>query len=61
MHTLATHKASVSDNSAHIIMLTISNVESTKRPELLALAVRPVTHSGVRSEASVASMAALLP
>ena len=61
MHTLAIHKASISDNSAYIIMLTISSVEPTKCPELLALAVRPVTHSGARSKASVASMAALLP
>ena len=61
MHAIAIHRASISDNRVYIVMLTISNAESSKCPELPVLAVRPVTHSGVRSMVSVASMVAMLP
>ena len=57
MHAVAIHRASISDNSTYRGMLISSNARFSKCPELMFLAVRPVTR-GVCSEAS---MAALLP
>ena len=57
MHAVATHRASMSGNSTYTGMLITSNASFSKCPQLVLLAVRPVTR-GVCSEAS---MVALLP
>ena len=59
MHAVAIHMASTSDNRVYLIMLIISCAKLNMCPELVVLAVRPVTHSGVRSVLSVASMVAM--
>ena len=59
MCTIAIHRASAGDKIVYIIMLIICDVELGICPELKLLAVRPVTHSGVRSALSVASMVAM--
>ena len=57
MHAVTIHKANMSDNSTYRGMLISSNAGLSSCPELVFLAVRPVTR-GVCSEAS---MVALLP
>ena len=57
MHAVAIHKANMNDNSTYRGMLISSNAGLSSCPELVFLAVRPVTR-GVCSEAS---MVALLP
>ena len=58
---MAIHRASVGGNIVYIIMVIFCNAGLAICPELKLLAVRPVTHSGVRSVLSVASMVAMAP
>ena len=58
---VAIHRASASGNMVYLNMVIFANTTLVICPELKLLAVRPVTHSGVRSALSVASMAPVVP